>query len=260
MRSIVILAAALLLATPAAFAEPALSTNLMSVLGLYPDPAEADEPAARARFTSLAYGDTLEGTVLLAGDAVAKQGYTVTSVVLFADGHRLGKAKGTTDWTYALDTTLLGDGPHELAVRAMATPTRGAGQPSTGAGQDLLVHTENGVEPIVLFDIQAEFIGAQEARWTHKLAQDVSNLRVRVTELGVDGEYTLAYSEDASERPLEEWRDQRVHYDGEEEGSLAVTNDDVLEAPGLLTLEGAFVGAGRVRILVDAVPAVERAD
>lgn len=259
MRSIVPLAVAILLA-PSVLAEPTLTSNALGVLGLFPDPAEARDAPASARFTNVASGDTLEGVVLLRGEAEAKQGYTITKVQLFVDGHWHAQAKGTTSWSFPLDTRVLGDGPHQLGVRAMATPTEGPGQPATGTGQDLLVHTTNGVEATVLFDIEAEFVGMQEARWTYQLARDVSNLRVRVSEVGVDGEYALAYSEDAVERPLEEWRDQRVWFEGAEGGAASVTNDRDLEAPGLLALEGAFVGAGRVRILVDAVPAPEPAD
>lgn len=240
MRPIVILAAALLVATP-------------SALGDYQSIERASGPAARATFTNVADGDTLEGEFVLRGEAEAKEGYTVTKVILTIDGFRQIEAEGTDAWSHALDTRLLGDGPHELRAVAHATPTQGPGQPETGDGQTLLVATENDVASVVLFDLHADFLGAQEARWVHELAHDVTSLRMRVTEIGVQGEYALTYTEDARETPLREWTDLRIHNDGAIHGSTSITNDPWLEAPGFLVLEAAAVGVGKVRIIVDAV-------
>ena len=69
------------------------------------------------QIASPANGSTLSGLVTISGTASDNVG--VQSVTLSADGQTLGLAAGTTTWSYALDSTLLSNGPHTLTAQAV---------------------------------------------------------------------------------------------------------------------------------------------
>lgn len=247
MKTPSVLACALLLGLPGAFA---LAADPPSSGDPLPSSATIDDP-----------GGVLEGVVELRGSASAREGFELVAVRIIVDGVTHGVADGTDRWTYALDTATLPDGAHQVTALALAKPADTPTLMAAGGSASIDVATENGIVPLVLLDQTMTFTGWQPVRWTHRLTQDVTGLRLLLSSDGdARGTASLLYTDHLDEGPAGTSRlvamaavDGIVVSGGP--GGIAVNPDAALQEAGVLSLDAQFAGEGTLRLRVEAVAA-----
>lgn len=258
MRNTFALASALLLAAPGALAAVSLDLDPET-----PDPdALATGHWARATITQGLTGAPLAGVVPLAGTSEAAGGFEVRHVDVWIDGRYQGRAEGTTEWTFALDTRRLVDGPHTIAAYALASAREGPAAVRMGWGEERSFASANeaSLRRVVLHDQTVTFEGAYPVHWTYTLPDTLVGLRVVIgpgpdadgTPLGVAVfDYVPPQTGEASEART--WH--ATYGVTSAAASLSGSPHDVFEAGGKLALNAQHFGTGSVRIVVEALDA-----
>jgi hypothetical protein len=104
-----------MLAVVTAYAAPPSGSKCHPRKGCSPI-ATSDTSAPSVAVTSPAGGATVKGTIGVSGNA--SDDAAVARVELSVDGGGWMLTSGTTSWSFTLDTTIYGDGPHTIAARA----------------------------------------------------------------------------------------------------------------------------------------------
>ena len=232
-----------------------------------PDLSRAHENWATTQIVTAIEGAQLTGIVVIEGTTHAQPGYVVHSVILRLDKIDIGTAEGTDEWSFALDTALVMDGPHELTVAAMAHPASIPGLVSIGRGMKTSFVTSNYLPGVVLFEGTLDSSALAAGLWTHTLDGRYGAVRLTLEGEAADGavvdglpvaEAVLTYTDPdhasgTPSAPRQTW--VAVLSPHGAHGSIARPPFAALAEGGTLTLGGSAQGEGTVTLRVEAMPA-----
>lgn len=230
---------------------------------ILPDPTRVGDEWSWTTFEGDLDGAEIVGALTLAGTAGAEEGYVVENVMLWIDGFPAGEARGTEAWTFSLDTTQLADGAHDVRAYAMARLAAVDPSPIThGYGSGITITTLNHLPGTILYEHEYDATGVTPEMWSLVLREGYAGLRIRVETAAADeklpaptGQLVVGYVDGGEDGPERAWVVER----GATGGSTMVSRPphSELDKGGVLTMDGAFAGDGRVRIVVEALPAAD---
>lgn len=201
----------------------------------------------------------LGGKLLIEGTAAAEKGYAVRYVTIYVDNVYMGRAEGTTNWSFALDTRTLLDGAHTFSASAFATPAAtGFFLVYLGATETAKFRTLNHQLGVTLLDETIDVQGASAGAWTIPIDEDYTGLRVTLEGAGgrsllggPRAQLLLAYKDTPESPSLRTWLLAYGLVNGG--GFISKPPHGVLKAPGVLVLDGAFAGQGTLHVKIEAV-------
>ena len=244
------------------------SVGALGIDRVVPDAARIHENWATTQIETPIEAAQLSGTIIIEGTTHAQPGYVVESVVVRLDKIDVGRAEGTDEWSFALDTTLVLDGTHELTVAAMAHPAAAPDLVTLGRGVRTSFVTSNYLPGVVLFERTLDSNTLAADIWTHTLDGRYGALRLTVVGTAADGalvngfptaEALLTYSDPeraadaAAAAPRQTWIAVMAPHGAH--GSIARPPFAALAEGGTLTLGGSAQGDGTVTLRVEAMPA-----
>lgn len=232
--------------------------DLAPILDLVPDVSEYAEWSTLELLTPID-GTEVSGTVILRGTTEANEGFRVSYVGIWLNGQFAGRASGTTDWTFSLDTALLVDGEHEIEIASMAAPDAPASPVTLGwDGVNARFTSTNAAVGVALLEEEFETPSENAARaWTIPIAEDYTGLRFTIEVTPTDGsvapaatQVTVIYTGTGGGAPQAWTLSQGILNGG---AAIVRAPYGTLQAPGTLVVDGAFAGDAAVRILVEGL-------
>lgn len=204
------------------------------------------------------------GQLLIEGTAKPAKGYQVGHVNVYIDNVYMGRAQGSENWSFALDTRTLVDGPHNFRIYAYAAP-KASLVPLYFMSYTLnaTFHTLNHQLGVVLYERTFNVTGAMADNGIIPVNEDYTGLMITfegankgsLLSAKPRGEVLFTYKQtsDGDQIPTRTW----VASYGTLGAGVFISKPPhgVLKAPGVIDVASAFAGQGQVTVKVVAVPA-----